>query len=527
MANAIAPEKDPSTRGPAQLRLGEAVKISRDCFEGPLKIKTEGRRYLPQFPKESSKAWENRLNRSVFYDAFTRTVKGLTGMVCREPPKLAEKMPEQISKFWENVDLAGTHGQVFFRRCLNDGEVDGIFVVFVEFQPIPTGARSRADTNGRMPYLVQIKAENVVAADDEIINGQSILTHFRYRECVTERVGYAYRDVEFIREYNLMLPGTSNAYVEYTLHKKKAGGAAGDEWVIDKTDIMMIDEIPVVCGYIGDKDGTFSAPPPLLSLALENLAHYELDSDYRNVLHLTCVPIYVRIGLVKPLPNVGGQSAGGTGQPRPAEEAVGPTVGVDLPLNGDAKYVEPQGNGLQATAARIEKSEYRMAMLGLSMLMSDTRAAETATSKRIDKAESDSALSDHARASQDAWEEILRLAAKWLDIEAQMPVRSTEARWLSVNRNFEDVVIDPQIARVLADLVAAGRLTQETMWAALVRGRVLPENFDAKLEAELLTQREEAEVEEAMQRMKVEGETSTNNQIKLIKTKAAVGGAVA
>jgi hypothetical protein len=136
-------------------------------------------------------------------------------------------------------------------------------------------------------------------------------------------------------------------------------------------------------------------------------------------------------------------------------------------------------------------------------------------------------LSDHARASQDAWEEILRLAAKWLDIEAQMPVRSTEARWLSVNRNFEDVVIDPQIARVLADLVAAGRLTQETMWAALVRGRVLPENFDAKLEAELLTQREEAEVEEAMQRMKVEGETSTNNQIKLIKTKAAVGGAVA
>src|SRR5690606_31498094 len=117
-------------------------------------------------------------------------------------------------------------------------------------------------------------------------------------------------------------------------------------------------------------------------------------------------------------------------------EEVSANTGVDLPSGGDAKYVEPDGNGLEAMEKRIAKSEQRMALLGLSMLHSESRAAETATSKRIDKAESDSALSAHARASQDAFEEAIRFTAKWLGVEL---TETGPGRWLALNKDFTDL----------------------------------------------------------------------------------------
>jgi hypothetical protein len=455
----------PDTKSKAWNRQKDAVTIVRDTYAGPLHIRSEAETYLPAFPREDPLAYRDRLNATVFYDATARTINGLTGMVFRHPPQLSEKLPPEIAALWENIDARGTHGDVFCQQRHRDGEIDGHFCIFVDMQRVPEGAvRTRAEEQaaGLRPYWVGIQKQDVYGAREEEIGGRMTLTHFRYGEKVTEPDGpYGEKEVERVREYNLV-SGEGGRRVAFTIHAKRTDADNKTGWVIDDEGIMSIDEIPVSIGYLGERVGLLESKPPHLALALENVRHYQLVSDNDNCLHIASVPWPAFIG-VDP----------------DAEIAIGPNMGVKLPAGADVKIVEPEGNGLEAMERRIAKSEHRMAILGLSLLYTESRAPETATSKRIDKAESDSTLSNHARASQDAFEEALRLTAKWLGIALDV---GGEDRWIELNRDFESLPLDPQSITALSNMVAAGQLTLETLWDVLERGEILPSTFDGEVE---------------------------------------------
>lgn len=459
------PEQTPDTLSLAHNRQEPAATICRDVYDGPLKIREAGVRYLPMFPREDDAAYLDRLKTSVFYDAFGRTVNGLTGMVFRKPPKLSVDVPAPITALWENIDMMGTHGEVFARERHKDGEIDGHYIIFVDMQRVdPATVRTRADRTraGLRPYWIGIRKQDVLGYRSAVIDGRVLVTHFRYRTTQVEPDGeYGEKEVETVREYNLTSEDGSRQ-VAFIVWAKRQNEQGKEEWVEDESGTMSIDEIPVSVAYLGERVGMLESQPPHLPLALENIKHYQLVSDNDTCLHIASVPWPAFIGV----------------DPE-AEIAVGPNMGVKLPENASVAYVEPQGNGLVAMQERIQKSEYRMAILGLSMLMSESRAAETATSKRIDKSESDSALSSHARATQDALEEALRLTAKWLGI-------SEGGGSVEINTDFDALPIDAQTITALANLVSIGRLTQETMWKILQRGEVLPGDFDPEVEAELL-----------------------------------------
>lgn len=458
----------PDTTGFAWQRQAEAVKLCRDVYGGPLHVRKQGKEYLPQFPRESPEAYKDRLATSVFYDAFGRTVDGLTGMVFRKPPLLADEVPATIRELWENIDGQGAHGEVFLRERHRDGEVDGHFLIFVDMERLePEAVRTKAQEQavGLRPYWIGIAKQDVIGFRATTVGGTTRISHLRYKEKLTEPDGeYGERVVERVREYNLR-----NGAVEFIIHAKRVDAEGGAQWVEDGYGAMSIDEIPVAIGYHGDRVGVLESEPPHLALALENVRHYQLVSDNDNVLHIASVPQLAIFG----------------SDPE-SEQVVGPH-GAWKFTNADARmeYVEPEGNGLEAMARRIEKSEHRMAVLGLSTLMSEVKAPETATSKRITKSESDSSLSSHARATQDAGEEAIRLTAKWLGIERELPDKGA-ARWLTINNDFENLPLDAQIVAALANLVSAGDLTQETLWAVLQRGGVLPDDFDAEVEREKL-----------------------------------------
>lgn len=222
-----------------------------------------------------------------------------------------------------------------------------------------------------------------------------------------------------------------------------------------------MDEIPLVAVYT-NRVGYLESEPPLLDLAYENILHYQLRSDRMNTLHIAGVPIPIWIGLTEE-----------------GEVTIGSAHGVRLPPGGDAKYLEPQGSSLEATEKELQSIERRMAILGLSMLMSDKgHTPETATSKRIDKSESDSQLATAARALQDGLEEALRLHAKWLGLP--------DGGSVIVNTDFVQEPLDPQVVRVISEMVSLGQLSIDTMWDILVRGEVLPTGFDSELEQDRL-----------------------------------------
>lgn len=469
----------PDTKGLAWQRQEQAATICRDAYGGPLHMREQKKQYLPQFPRETDAAYKDRLSTSVFYDWFGRTINGLTGMVFRKPPRLADDIPPQVEALWENIDLKGTHGDVFCRRRHRDGEVDGHFLVFVDMQRVGDGAiRSRAEERraGLRPYWIGVRKQDVYGFSEVEVAGKRVLSHLRFGDRAVERDGYEEKEVELVREYNLTTGADGSRAVQFIVWAKREHEDRGEkrvEWVKEDEGTMFLpggkpmDEIPAAVGYVGEECGTLESKPPHLALALENIKHYQLTSDNDHTLHLCAVPIFTRIGY----------------EDEGDEQEVSAATGVDLPIGGDAKYVEPMGNGLAAMAERIAKSEQRMALLGLSMLHSESRAAETATSKRIDKAESDSALSAHARASQDAFEEAIRLTAKWLGVEL---TDTGPGRWLALNDDFADLPLDAQTIKVLSEMVAAGQITLETLWSTLQRGELLTGTFDPEVERELL-----------------------------------------
>lgn len=462
----------PDTTGAVWKRQEEAATLCSDAAAGPLHIRGKGAEYLPQFPRESVTAYKDRLATSVFYDAFARTVDGLTGMVFRKPPKIADEVPSQIRRLWENIDGQGTHAEVFLRERHRDGEIDGHFVIFVDMERVdPDQVRSKAQQRevGLRPYWVSLRKQDIVGFRTATVGGETRVVHLRYLEKVTEQDGdYGERVVKRVREYNLVQADSGKKVVQFVIHALRTSADGKVAWVEDGRGDMSIDEIPIAVGYIGERRGVLETVPPHLSLALENVKHYQLVSDNDHVLHITSVPILAVYG---PNDTSGDQDV----SPNAAWTFDGSYTESRL------EYVEPQGNGLEAMERRIEKSEHRMAVLGLSTLMSETKQAETATSKRISKAESDSALASHARATQDAAEEAIRLTAKWMGLEASLPDKGA-ARWVAMNSDFEHLPLDAQTVNALATLVANGALTQETMWSVLQRGKLLPDDFDADVE---------------------------------------------
>ncbi|MFW6085016.1 MAG: DUF4055 domain-containing protein [Gemmatimonadota bacterium] len=463
---------DPSTTGLSHERQAPAVTICRDVYGGTLQMRAKGETYLPRFPREDEPDYDSRLEQAVLTNFFGRTVGGLTGMVFRKPPTLDDDVPDVIREDAENIDLAGRDLATFVRDAFENMETDGHTHIFVDFQRVEEGQfptlREEAAA-GTRPYWVNIKKQDLIRFRAANIGGRMVLTAFAYRERTVEPDGeFGEKEVDTVRDYTLVAVederGEHQTRVRFRLFVKQEGeGDDEDKWVEDtsRRTLMSIGRIPLTTAY-AKRTAFMESEPPHLDLALENIRHYQLVSDNDNALHIASSPWPVFIGV-----------------DIDQEMALGPGRGVKIPdPKGNAKYVEPQGNGLEAAERRIQKSEHRMAILGLSMLMSESRSAETATSKRIDKSESDAALTSHVDDMESAVAEALAFHAEWRGLERGGSV--------AINRDFETQLITPEHLRELRETVGQGDLSVETMWEILERGELLPGTFDPELEKERL-----------------------------------------
>jgi hypothetical protein len=462
-------EQTPESRDLAQQRQQKALNVVRDVDGGTLRMREKSTTYLPKMEREEEKDYYDRLQRAVLYNALKRTVGGLTGMVMRHDPALKEDVPSAIVEHSENIDQAGRHLAVFARDHYRDATLDGHACIFVDMAAVEPGtARNLREEKAQLgrPYWIHIQKEQILRVRTMTVAGQVILTRFAYSECTTEDEGeYGQREVLRVREYRLVTARPTSApkrktEVEYVVHTKRKDGAGGkDEWSSTPPAIMSISRIPVATTYTG-RTGYMVSEPPLLDLALENINHYQVRNDRQNVLRIASCPLPWFSGVDR-------------------EEVVwGPNSALFLPRDATAGMLEPMGNALEESREELKEIERRMAVLGLSMMMSDTRSAETATSKRIDKSESDSQLSATARNLQDALELALQLHAEWLGLDSGGSVE--------VNRDFETLLLDPALLRELRELRGSGDLTVERLWEIMQRGNLLPDDFDAEKEKELL-----------------------------------------
>ncbi len=461
----------PDFQGLVHRSQAQDVKTIRDVYGGTRALRANKSLYLPQFPLEDNKAYKDRSDQSVSFNVVRRTVKGLNGMVFRKDPILGDDVPKEIAGeeglpgHIENIDLAGRKLNVFAKDVFDWALLDGHSFIFVDMQPIDPDVRTLAQERdaGLRPYWIAIPKQDILSFRTETIGGRPILTQLAYHTRVTVPIGpFGERLVERIRVYRLE-PGPTTAFVSFEIfEKRKMQSMGGNPWVSIQRGIMTINEIPLVPVY-ANREGHFKSTPPLLDLAFENIRHFQQRSDRDNTLHVAGVTIPVFTGVN-------------------TEQAIG--IGADLAIklkNVESKafYLEPKGFGLRESREELSATERRMAVLGLSMLASEQRKAETAEAKKIDKAESDSQLAAAAGGLEDALEEALRLHSRWMRIEGG-------GGSVTVNTDFMDQPLTPEMVSAISDMVAKGQLSLDTMWDVLMKGEILSEDFDPEAEQDRL-----------------------------------------
>lgn len=427
--------------------------IASDCFAGQRTIHDKSTEYLPQHPAETGDNYALRLAQSNFWNAYKRTINGLVGMVFRKNPELADDIPASIVAATENIDLAGSHFDVFakdvFRAALNDGHT----YVLVEMPPaLATDRATAADEATRRPYWVHVRKSAVVNWTTETTSdGVLRLTQATIREEVTERTGrYAETSV---CQYRVLTPGAWEVFRE----------ADDGNYELVDAGTTSLDFIPLVAIY-SNRTGWFASTPPLLDIAYENLRHYRLQSDLDHIMHVANVPILYRIGDEHDKPLV-----------------IGPNTCVGLPKDSEIGFIEHSGSAIGAAQTEITKSKENIATLGLLLLSGQPTAERTATESVLDYEAESSELAGMVRGAEDGFETCLMYHAAYLGLPTGGSVE--------MNADFARQSLDAQKITVYSDMVGKGQLSLETLWATLERAEELPDEFDADAELERLAAR--------------------------------------
>jgi hypothetical protein len=435
--------------------------LANDAMGGTRRVRRQGKTYLPKPKAESEDSYENRLSKSVFWNASKRTAEGLTGMVTRKPPVFADDVPEAIKQDAENIDNAGSHFDVFTKRTFKTALIDGHCFILVDMPPAVTDenpSATLADEIGRRPYWVHVKADQVVNWQTEIIDGKTILAQVTICECVMEKTG-RWTQKE-ITQYRVLMPGKWEIW-----RKAKDIDASlnSDEYVLHDSGTTTLDVIPLAPVYC-NQTGYLTSCPPLIDLVYENFRHYQLQSDLDHILHVANVPI----GWIK------GRVPKYDAQGNELPPVIGPNTWLDLTADSNAGvgYSEHNGSAIGHAQTEIEKSRGNMAALGLLLLAQSPKVQSTATENIIDNEAESSELAGMVRGLEDGVELALSFHAMYRNLPSGGSVK--------FNKDFTKVRLDSGMIQVLANMVAVGDMELEAMYWTLEQAEIFAPDYDVK-----------------------------------------------
>lgn len=444
------------------------VRFMRDVYGGTKTLRAKGEQYLPRHPMETEAKYRVRLGVAVCYNALAKTTSGLTGMIFRKDPEYSD-IPEALAVHFENIDMRGQALPIYLRNVSEAGLLDGHTWLHIEAPRAgEVTTRTEEKLAGLRPYWIHVLKEQAINWRYELREGRPVLTLFVYREGVNEPAGsFGETTTRAVRVLREITPGIVRGEQWVFRKEKDAQGEEVKKWVREEEYDIEIDEIPVVAVY-AKRTGIYESEPPLRDIAYEQAEHYRVRSDRQKSMTFSSVAVpYV----------FGREVTDNEGSPKVMWGADGMLLLNDP--EAKAGMLESAGNGLAATKEELQEIQARMASLGLQMLV--RRTSVTATEKLLDKTEADSDLAAFAISLQDAVNRAYQIHAKYRGVEATGEI--------VLNRDFHEQEIDPAVLRVVHEMVAAGDLTQETLWAILRAGELLGDWFDDDEERKLLAVR--------------------------------------
>lgn len=402
----------------------ERLDLVNTLMGGTKAMMEAGQTYLPKEPEESTVNYENRLQRTVLFNAFKRTIKYLSGQVFSKAIVLKEDVPEEIrgsknkTGFMDNIDLKGNNIDVFSKEVFEAGIRDGTTTILVDYPPVDS---SRVKTKeeqrgiGARPYWVHIPVTSIIGwKTGKTKDGQEYFRQLRIKEVVElDDPDNPYHTIPHSRIRLLEADPDSGekatwAIYQYDTKQKK--------WVlIDGPKEFSMKFIPLAVFQPGERLSPLTAVPPLEDLAYLNLSHWQSSSDQLNILHFTRLPILFGKNI----------------DDNPTKIEVGPNRMIhSRKPDSDLKYVEHTGRAIGAGQAQLTDLETKMAMWGLQLLMPKSGNI-TATEKALSSGESDSTLKSWVVEFKDFLETCLKFTVEYEGEENGGSVYvNTEFRWM-------------------------------------------------------------------------------------------------
>lgn len=454
-------ENLPSTLSPSAESQVESLTIMRHTVAGTPTIREEASTYLPKGAGEGPQSYRERLQRAVFFNVVGRTVEGLVGQVFKKDIRLGDDVPAVIKdQQWENIDLAGTHGDVFARDILQDGITAGHCAILVEF-PQTGGTQNHGQERTEIrPYWVPIRKENILSWRTTVENGKTVLTQLVLKECQSVPAGaFGEKEQTRYRVFTRDASGVSFRLLEITDNKSLV--------TVDEGTYPTQDEIPVAEIVTSGRTALFESVPPLLDLAYLNIAHYQMWADYATSINKTCVPIFYAFGLDE-LSNPDGTKADLVLGPNSAVTSSNPTA--------KCGYASHDGASLDKVEKALEGLKSDMGTMGIAMLAPQKRSAETLGAKKLDKSTEDSALSVTARGLEDGLERALGFHAKYL----RLPTGGS----VIVNKEFDEKRMEADMLQAWTGAVGNAGVPPKYMLEDMQLGGLIPPDEDVEIIAD-------------------------------------------
>lgn len=432
-------------------------KLPRTLMGGTKAMRAASIEYLPMEAAESADSYKARLGRSTLFNGFKKTVRDMTGKVFRKDIVLGDDVPPELKKYAENIDNAGRHLNVFAKDVFLDCMQPGIGFILAEMPPPLTvgsgagGVVTRADEQAanRRPYLCFIKAEDLIGWKTAIINGVATLIQARIKE--THTVADGQFNEKTVPQIRVLEPG------KWEIWRVATEGADKDKWVKVDEGVTSLAYIPLAPVYI-NRTGFFTGEPPLEDLADLNVAHWQSQSDQRNILHVARVPILFGAGFQE-------DDTIEIGASRMVRAS---NVGTTL------EYVEHSGQAIESGDKDLANLEFQMQTQGLQLLIPQP-GGKTATGEVHDDAIENSQLAMMATALQDALEWAFGFMADYSMIAGD---KDKKGGSIKVNKDFGIAAgATADIPNILT-AVRDGTIDKETAINELKRRGFLSDDVD-------------------------------------------------
>lgn len=380
----------------------------------------EVKSYLPELEEKESERKKKRnkdyQDRAVFYPITGNTRNGMIGMAFKKDPLIA--VAEKLSCLKDDADGAGSSIYQLAQSSLESVLEVGRHGLYVDY-----------NSDSKLPYIFQYRAEDIINWRTDRINGRTMLTLVVLRETVEEADGFGFKDAI---QYRVLV--IEDGKFICRVYRKTAGSSVyqiHSEYIPERAGSGAWDEIPFTFMGAQNNDHTIDEAP-LLGLAKINLGHYRNSADYEDSVFFC--------GQVQPY--LGGLDIEWRDHLEKTGIMVGSRSPLMLPVKGFFGYEQAQPNML-AKEAMDSKRDYMVA-LGAQLVSADSKVKTIIQSVGEQSAQT-SILSICCSNVSDAFSKALMWRAEYLGLD-------TKDTSFEINKDLVNHIADSSMIR---EIVAA------------------------------------------------------------------------